>query len=179
FIVSDQTVEIKHLYVEKRMIPLNMYLDGASPEDAEDVIDEYGKAIKQMAAVNIFPGDMLLKNFGVTRLKRVVFYDYDEIGFLTEYNFRRIPEARDDYDELSSEPFYHVGPNDIFPEEFPKFLIGNPALREIFFRLHGDLYDVKFWRDMQEKLRNKKIVDVFPYRDKKRLRSNKEAASGP
>ena len=179
YIVTEDTVEIKHLYVEKRMIPLNIYLETASKEDAEDVIDEYGKAIKQMAAVNIFPGDMLLKNFGVTRLKRVVFYDYDEIGFLTDYNFRRIPDARDDFDEFAATPFYHVGPNDIFPEEFPKFLIGNPELREIFFRLHGDLYDVKFWRDMQKKLKQKEIVDVYPYRDKKRFRTQPELEGSP
>ncbi|MBX2814610.1 MAG: bifunctional isocitrate dehydrogenase kinase/phosphatase [Saprospiraceae bacterium] len=158
-----------HLYVEKRMIPLNIYLEGANLTEAEEVIDEYGKAIKQMAAVNIFPGDMLLKNFGVTRLKRVVFYDYDEIGFLTDYNFRRIPEPRDEFEEMSSEPYYHVGPMDIFPEEFPRFLIGDPQIRAIFHRLHGDLYDVAFWRGMQKKLINGEIIDVFPYRDSRRL----------
>jgi len=167
-IVTDNQVEIKHLYVEKRMIPLNLYLEEASPEEAEEVIDEYGKAIKQLAAVNIFPGDMLLKNFGVTRLKRVVFYDYDEIGFLTDYNFRVIPEPRDEYEEMSATPYFHVGPNDIFPEEFPRFLIGRQDIREIFYRLHGDLYDVKFWKTMQAQLKEGGILDVFPYH--KRLR---------
>jgi isocitrate dehydrogenase kinase/phosphatase len=121
-----------------------------------------------MAAVNIFPGDMLLKNFGVTRLKRVVFYDYDEIGFLTDYNFRVIPEPRDDYDELSSEPWYSVGSNDVFPEEFTRFLIGRKDVREIFFRLHGNLFEARFWRGVQEQLRRGEIMDIFPYR--KRLR---------
>jgi len=166
---DDGKLGIKHLYVEKKMIPLNIYLETATIEEAEDVIDEYGKAIKQMAAVNIFPGDMLLKNFGVTRLKRVVFYDYDEICFLTECNFRRIPEPRDEFEEMSAEPYYHVGPMDIFPEEFPRFLIGNPEIRSIFHRLHGDLFDVAFWRDMQKRLEQGEIVDVFPYRDVKRL----------
>ena len=167
--INGDEVEIEHLYVEKKMTPLNMYLQTASPEDAEDAIDEYGQAIKELAAVNIFPGDMLLKNFGVTRLKRVVFYDYDEIGFLTDYIFRVIPEPRDEIEEMSATPFYHVGPQDIFPEEFPRFLIGNPALREIFFRLHGDLYHVQFWRKMQEKLRRNQIVEVYPYRTLQRF----------
>ncbi len=167
-ITTGNKVEIKHLYVEKRMNPLNLFLEKANPQEAEEVINEYGKAIKQLAAVNIFPGDMLLKNFGVTRLKRVVFYDYDEIGFLTDYNFRVIPEPRDEYEEMSATPYFHVGPNDIFPEEFPRFLIGRKDIREIFYRLHGNLYEVKFWKKMQAKLKEGAILDVFPYR--RRLR---------
>ncbi len=169
--LSDELIEIKHLYIEKKMIPLNLYLEAATPGQAEEVIDEYGNAIKQLAAVNIFPGDMLLKNFGVTRLKRVVFYDYDEIGFLTDYNFRRIPEPRDYYDELSSEPWYSVGPNDVFPEEFPRFLIGRQDIREIFYKLHGDLYDVTFWRNVQQRLKDGEIFDVYPYRRRLRFKN--------
>ncbi len=169
--ITDDKIEIKLLYVEKRMVPLNIYLEQANDKEAREVIDEYGNAIKELAAVNIFPGDMLLKNFGVTRLKRVVFYDYDEIGFLTDYIFRRIPEPRDDFDELSSDPYFHVGPNDIFPEEFPKFLIGNAAIRLIFYELHGDLYDTKFWRNTQKKLKEGEILDTFPYKDKLRFKN--------
>lgn len=168
--IRDGKLEIKHLYIEKKMIPLNLYLETATLEEAEEVINEYGKAIKQLAAVNIFPGDMLLKNFGVTRLRRVVFYDYDEIGFLTDYNFRSIPEADDPYDELSAEPWYSVGPNDVFPEEFPRFLIGRADIREMFFKLHGDLFDPRFWIQMQEQLREGKIMDVFPYRRRLRFK---------
>jgi isocitrate dehydrogenase kinase/phosphatase len=167
--VREDEVEIKHLYIEKKMIPLNLFLENANAEDAEDAINEYGKAIKQLAAVNIFPGDMLLKNFGVTRLKRVVFYDYDEIGFLTDYNFRRIPEARTYEEELSSEPWYSVGENDVFPEEFPRFLIGRRDIRAIFYKLHGDLYDVVFWRNIQSRLNKGEISNVFPYRQRLRF----------
>lgn len=163
--VTEQEVIISHLYVEKRMIPLNIYLQDQPIAACRAAIDEYGKAIKQMAAVNIFPGDMLLKNFGVTRLKRVVFYDYDEIGFLTDYTFRRIPEPRDEYEELSSEPYFHVGPNDIFPEEFSRFLIGDPEIRALFQELHGDLYDVQFWRDTQKRLERGELLDVYPYNE--------------
>lgn len=170
-LLTDDKVEIKHMYIEKKMEPLNLYLDRATPEEAEEVINEYGKAIKQLAAVNIFPGDMLLKNFGVTRLKRVVFYDYDEIGFLTDYNFRRIPEPRDHYEEMSSEPWYSVGENDVFPEEFPKFLIGRSEIRDIFYKLHGDLYDVKFWRSVQNRLKKGEVFDVFPYKHRLRFKN--------
>jgi isocitrate dehydrogenase kinase/phosphatase len=161
--VEGDKLEIKHLYIEKRMTPLNLYLETATPEQAAVAIRDYGRAIKDMAAVNIFPGDMLLKNFGVTRLNRVVFYDYDEIGFITDYHFRRIPVARHEEDEWAAEPWYSVGPNDVFPEEFTKFLIGRPDIREMFLRYHADLYDVTFWHHVQDRLRRGEIVTVFPY----------------
>ncbi len=169
--VDEEKVEIKHLYIEKKMIPLNMFLENCTPEEAEEVVDEYGSAIKQLAAVNIFPGDMLLKNFGVTRLHRVVFYDYDEICFLTDCNFRVIPEARTYEEEMSDTPWYSVAENDIFPEEFRRFLIGNRMVRNLFFKLHGDIFDVKFWKDMQEKQFRGEIVDVFPYRRQQRFQN--------
>lgn len=161
--IRGDLVEIKHMYIEKKMEPLNLYLEKATIEEAEHAIDEYGLAIKQMAAVNIFPGDMLLKNFGVTRLRRVVFYDYDEIGFLTDYNFRYIPEARDHYEEMSSTPWYSVGPDDVFPEEFPRFLIGRRDIREFFYKKHGDLFDVKYWVGVQKRLKAGELVDIYPY----------------
>jgi isocitrate dehydrogenase kinase/phosphatase len=169
--IESGKLEIRHLYIEKKMIPLNLYLESATVEEAEEVINEYGNAIKQMAAVNIFPGDMLLKNFGVTRLRRVVFYDYDEIGYLTDYNFRHIPEPRNYEDELSGEPWYSVGPNDVFPEEFPRFLIGRPDIRAMFLRKHGDLFEPKFWIDMQQQLRRGEMLDVFPYRRRLRFKN--------
>jgi isocitrate dehydrogenase kinase/phosphatase len=118
---------ISHLYVERRMTPLNLYLQDASDDDVDAAMDEYGNAIKELAAANIFPGDMLLKNFGVTRHGRVVFYDYDEIVPLMDCNFRKIPEPRNEMEEMASQPWYSVGPNDIFPEEFRLFFSGQPA----------------------------------------------------
>lgn len=168
-VLTDNTIRITHLYVEKRMVPLNLYLEKATLAEAEEVINEYGKAIKQMAAVNIFPGDMLLKNFGVTRLRRVVFYDYDEIGFLTDYNFRVIPPARDLEQEMSGEPWYSVGPMDVFPEEFPQFLIGRKEIRDILQRQHGNLFTAKYWIDVQERLKRGELVDVYPYRQRLRF----------
>ena len=160
---------IKHVYVERRMTPLNLYLHNASDPQVVAVMDEYGNAIKQLATANIFPGDMLLKNFGVTRHGRVVFYDYDEIVPLTDCNFRKIPEPRNEEEEMASQPWYTVGPNDIFPEEFRLFFSGNQRARKVFDGLHSDIYEVEFWQRLQEKIRGGHIEDFFPYRRKLRF----------
>ncbi|MEM7372008.1 MAG: bifunctional isocitrate dehydrogenase kinase/phosphatase [Bacteroidota bacterium] len=162
--IQEDTVVIDHLYTERRMTPLNLYLEDANEEEAEEAVAEYGNTIKQLAAANIFPGDMLLKNFGVTRHQRVVFYDYDEIGFLTDYIFRRMPETEGNDMMMEGTPWFAVGPNDVFPQEFKHFLIGREDIREIFYALHDDLFDPKFWIEMQQKQINGEIVDVFPYR---------------
>lgn len=167
--LANDEIIIRHVYTERRMVPLNLYLRDATVQQVHDVMDEYGNAIKQLAAANIFPGDMLLKNFGVTRHGRVVFYDYDEISHLTECNFRDIPEPRTDEEALSPQPWYTVGPNDIFPEEFRLFFSGNPEARAAFDELHADLYQASFWRNLQERIRAGQVVDVFPYRRVKRF----------
>ncbi|MCY1418999.1 Isocitrate dehydrogenase kinase/phosphatase [compost metagenome] len=157
-------VRIRHCWTERRMIPLNMYLETASEAQTREALYDYGMAIKQLAAANIFPGDMLLKNFGVTRHGRVVFYDYDEISYLTEVNFRRIPLPRYPEDEMSLEPWYSVAPNDVFPEEFPTFLFADKAQHRLFAELHGDLYQAAYWQGLQAAIRAGKVIDVFPYR---------------
>ncbi|VVN74694.1 Isocitrate dehydrogenase kinase/phosphatase [Pseudomonas fluorescens] len=148
------------------MTPLNLYLEHANPAQVREALEDYGLAIKQLAAANIFPGDMLLKNFGVTRHGRVVFYDYDEICFLTEANFRHIPLPRTPEDEMASEPWYSIGPLDVFPEEFPPFLFADAGQRKLFDQLHGELYNADYWKSLQEAIRAGKVIDVFPYRRK-------------
>jgi isocitrate dehydrogenase kinase/phosphatase len=170
---TDSEIIIKHLYTERRMTPLNLYLGTATPEQTEEVMDEYGNAIKQIASANIFPGDMLLKNFGVTRHGRVVFYDYDEICFLDECHFRVIPEPQNEEQAMSLQPWYNVGVNDIFPEEFRLFFTGNPTARRMFEKHHSDLYQASFWQNLQKNIAAGKVEDMFPYRRKKRfVRSN-------
>jgi len=166
---------IKHVYVERRMTPLNLYLHDANDEQVRAVMDEYGNAIKQLAAANIFPGDMLLKNFGVTRHGRVVFYDYDEIQPLTECNFRKIPPPRNEEEEMSNTPWYTVGPNDIFPEEFRLFFSGNQRARKVFDEIHSDIYEVAFWHNLQEQIRSGYVESFFPYRRKLRFDRGVEA----
>lgn len=162
--LDDKWIMVHHLYVERRMTPLNLYLRDANEAEILDVMDEYGNAIKQMAAANIFPGDMLLKNFGVTRHGRVVFYDYDEVCALTDCRFRRIPEARDESEELAAGPWYDVAENDVFPEEFRLFFSGNPQARAAFEAQHADLYDYRYWQRLQDAIRAGHVFDTFPYR---------------
>ena len=160
---------IRHLYMERRMTPLNLYLEQADEQQTHDAIEEYGNAIKQLAAANIFPGDMLFKNFGVTRHGRVVFYDYDEICYMTEVNFRDIPPPRYPEDELASEPWYSIAPNDVFPEEFRHFLCSDPRIRQVFEALHGDLFEAEYWRGLQQRIRQGHVEDVFAYRKRRRF----------
>ncbi len=166
--LEGDVVLIRHCWTERRMTPLNIYLESASEAQVHEALYDYGLAIKQLAAANIFPGDMLLKNFGVTRHGRVVFYDYDEICFLTEVNFRVIPPPRYPEDEMSAEPWYSVAPNDVFPEEFPRFLFADLKQRRLFNKLHGDLYDAEYWKSLQAAIRSGKVIDVFPYRRQER-----------
>ncbi|OAN14129.1 bifunctional isocitrate dehydrogenase kinase/phosphatase [Photobacterium jeanii] len=168
--VDNETVMIKHLYMERRMIPFNIYVEQANDDDLRHAVDEYGKAIKQLAAANIFPGDMLFKNFGVTRHGRVVFYDYDEISYMTEMNFREIPPPRYPEDEMAAEPWYSVGVNDVFPEEFRTFLLINPKIRALFNELHSDLFEASYWRQLQSNISNQQYEDVYPYPQKQRFR---------
>lgn len=167
--VGEEEILIRHLYVERRMIPLNIYFETASEKELHAAIEDYGNAIKQLAAANIFPGDMLFKNFGVTRHNRVVFYDYDEICPLTDCNFRRIPPPRTPEDEMASEPWYSVGPNDVFPEEFRTFLLANPVIRKIFEEHHRDIFDADYWIGLQNALNQGMVVDVIPYNARKRF----------
>ncbi len=166
---DDDLIVIKHLYIERRMTPLNLYLDQADEEQIEHAVIEYGNAIRELALANIFPGDMLWKNFGVTRYNRVVFYDYDEIEYMTDCNFRAIPEAPYPEMELAAEPWYSVAPNDVFPEEFGTFLLGSTKVRAIFLKHHRDLLAPEFWQRTQENIRQGRLEDFYPYPEELRF----------
>jgi len=163
---GDQVI-VRHLYIERRMTPLNIWLTEAEATDDKEKLEhgvrEYGNAIKDLVAANIFPGDMLYKNFGVTRQGRVVFYDYDEIEYITDCNFRTIPAPRNEEDEMASEPWYHVAKNDVFPEQFGVFLLGNPRVRECFMKYHADLLTADYWLQRKNRIQEGQVEDVFPY----------------
>jgi isocitrate dehydrogenase kinase/phosphatase len=167
---GQQEVILSHVYIERRMIPLNIYLQEATHAQIEHAVVEYGNAIKDLVSANIFPGDMLWKNFGVTRNGKVVFYDYDEIEYLTDCHFRRVPEARTEEEEMSGEVWYAVGPKDVFPETFGPFLLGNASVREVFMQHHADLLDPAFWQAHKERIAAGHVHDVFPYDVHKRFK---------
>jgi isocitrate dehydrogenase kinase/phosphatase len=175
--VGAEIVHFKHLYTERRMVPLNLYLLEAEDRAACAAAVDYGQAVKDLAATNIFPGDMLLKNFGVTRQRRVIFYDYDELCLVTDCTFREMPQARDGDEEFASEPWFYVGPHDIFPEEFLTFLGLSGAPRAAFLQAHGDLLTPQYWRTMQARHRAGEVMDIIPYGRHRRLRPREDRAS--
>jgi len=167
--IGESTVVISHAYVQRRVIPLDIYVRDAHETAACAAVCDYGQAIKDMASSNIFPGDMLLKNFGVTRHGRVVFYDYDELCLLEECNFRRLPPTARYEDDMAAEPWFHVNPQDIFPEEFPHFLGLSGNLRDEFERRHGALYTADYWREQQKAIGAGARSHIFPYQPEQQL----------
>ena len=160
---EKDTLTIAHCYIERRVTPLNLYLKDLEDPERQRIIDEYGTAIRQLAVTNIFPGDLFFKNFGVTRNEKILFYDYDEIQYLTDCNFREIPEPMYPEQELQSEPWYNVAANDIFPEEFHRFLFANKTDVERFRKNHAELLTAKYWQDQQQKITNGVIEDILHY----------------
>jgi isocitrate dehydrogenase kinase/phosphatase len=167
--VNDDHVIIHHVYTERKVTPLNVFLREVSEDAARHAVIDYGRTVKELAAANVFPGDFLLKNFGVTRHGRVVFYDYDELCLVTDCNFRTIPPARTLEDELDPEPWFAVGEDDVFPEEFERFLGLPLPLRAVFNEHHGDLFTAEFWQGLKERHLAGEILDFYPYLPSKRL----------
>jgi isocitrate dehydrogenase kinase/phosphatase len=167
--IKGDRVVINHCYSERRVTPLNVYLQQASSWAAREAVIDYGRAIKDLALTNLFPGDLLPKNFGVTRNRRVVFYDYDEVCLLTECNFLKMPACADYVDEIAGEPWFGVGPFDVFPEEFIHYL-GLPSdLKREFIERHGDLLQPEFWNRLKERISAGELLHVAPYAENKRL----------
>ncbi len=161
--IEGDDVIVGHLYIERRMSPLNLYLRSAPREQAELAVLDYGQSIRDLASTNIFAGDLLPKNFGVTRHGRVVFYDYDELCRVTDCRFRDLPEAGSDEDELRAESWFYVADNDVFPETFIRFLGFDEPLRRLFLERHGELLEAAWWRTLQQRLTAGEMVEVLPY----------------
>jgi len=161
--VEGEELLFDHMYIERRMTPLNVYLRTAAVEDAERAILDYGQCIRDLAVTNIFAGDLLLKNFGVTRHGRVIFYDYDELCAVTDCRFREVPEASNDEDEMRAETWFYVAENDVFPETFMQFLGFDPHLKDVFLQTHAEVFTADWWRTIQARLREGELMEVLPY----------------
>jgi isocitrate dehydrogenase kinase/phosphatase len=162
--IEGDNLVIEHLYIERRLAPLNLYLRDAPAGDARMAVIDYGQAIRDLALTNIFPGDLLLKNFGVTRNGRVIFYDYDELCLVTDCNFRDLPKASTLEEEMEAEAWFYVGDDDVFPEQFISFLGLDPDHMEILLEAHGDLLTADFWRQMKKRHKADEVLEVLPYR---------------
>jgi len=169
--LAGDEVILHHVYVERLMTPLNLYLLSCNDTDRRFVLEDFGEAIKQLASANIFPGDMLPKNFGVTRHGRVVFYDYDEICYLTDVNFRALPESDPENVMGSSDAFLSVGEQDVFPEQFKWFLFPEGVNQREFWSRHPEIADSQFWQSVQSRVRTQEVLDIYPYRWSKRLKA--------
>ena len=163
-VISGKALILKHVYVERKMTPLNLYINQCDNKTLESVMHDYGKAIKELAGANIFPGDMLMKNFGVTRWGRVVFYDFDEICPLTDCNFRDVPQTQNALEELSSNSYFDIAENDIFPSQFKVFFSANDIAFNYFNNEHSNLFLATFWQDCQQQVHNGYLPDVYPYK---------------
>lgn len=167
--IDNDMLIIRHLYIERRLEPLNLYLANPNYSHTDAVMMDYAQAIKDMAVANIFAGDLLLKNFGVTRHGRVIFYDYDEIEFMTDMNFRHLPEPTTPEQEMASEPWYSIGDYDVFPEEFARFMTGNPVFRKQLTQQYSELFNADYWKSVQQDILDHRYHDVFPYSSKIRF----------
>ena len=163
-VISGKALILKHVYVERKMTPLNLYITQCDNKTLERVMHDYGKAIKELAGANIFPGDMLMKNFGVTRWGRVVFYDFDEICPLTDCNFREVPQTQNALEELSSNSYFDIAENDIFPSQFKVFFSANEIAFNYFNNEHSNLFLATFWQGCQQQVHNGYLPDVYPYK---------------
>jgi len=169
--IAENSIIVSHAYVERRVTPLDLFLKQAGEAEAVSAIIDWGYAIKDLAASNIFPGDILLKNFGVTRLGRVVFYDYDELCSLDSCNFRTLPPPAFEEDELSAEPWFYVDENDVFPEELREFTGLSGSLQKVFLKHHADLFELDFWQRTQDKIRAGEMPHIYPYSHNSRIKT--------
>jgi isocitrate dehydrogenase kinase/phosphatase len=167
--VEGEEVLIRHCYIERRLRPLDLYVRESDRAAAERALLDYGQAIKDLARSNLFPGDLLLKNFGVTRHGRVLFYDYDELCLVEECRFRAVPPMRDEDETRPLDEWLYAGADDVFPELFPQFLGVAPALRERLRAVHGEIFDPAWWREVQTRLAAGEHFDVPPYPASARL----------
>ena len=161
--IAEDSIIVHHAYVERRVTPLDIFLKEAAEDKAASAVLDWGNAIKDLAVSNIFPGDILLKNFGVTRHGRVVFYDYDELCSLTSCNFRKLPPPSVHDDEMAAEPWFYVDENDVFPEELQYFMELSGSLKKVFLEHHADLFGVDFWQQTQDRIRVGELPHIFPY----------------
>lgn len=167
--VDGDALIVRHCYIERRLRPLDLFVREAPADAARRALIDYGQAIKDLARSNIFPGDLLLKNFGVSRIGRVIFYDYDELGRVDEFRFRQMPEAAEGDETRAVEDWLSVRANDVFPVQFQRFLGVPDALRHTLIAAHPEIFDAAWWQALHDRFVAGDYADVPPYPASARL----------
>ena len=161
--LRGEDVFFHHLIVQRKMIPLPVFLEQASPEECAEAVISLGYCIKNNMAGNIFNRDLDGRNYGVGSHIRVYLFDYDALETFTEVKIR---SNQDRYDGEEDIPSWYFEDGVIFlPEEIEWGLrISDPELRKLFRDVHGDLTSVPYWERIQEELREGKVprIQVYP-----------------
>jgi len=162
-VAEGDAVLVRHCYVERRLRPLDLHARERPEADALRAVIDYGQAVTDLARSGIFPGDLLLKNFGVSRHGRALFYDFDELCLLEEVRFRDLPQVREEDETRPLEDWLYARRDDVFPALFPNFLGLSPGLRGTLLEAHPGIFEAGWWRDVQARLRGGGYLDVPPY----------------
>ncbi|MEJ2379995.1 MAG: bifunctional isocitrate dehydrogenase kinase/phosphatase [Gammaproteobacteria bacterium] len=160
--LRGKDVVFKYLIGQRRMIPLPVFLETASPEDAETAVINLGHCIKNNAAANIFNKDLDSRNYGVSRFLRVFLYDYDALERCTEVKVRTNNDRIDGEEDI---PEWYFEDGVVFlPEEMEVGLqLPTRALRRVFREVHGDLMTTAYWEKIQADLLAGEIPSIRTY----------------
>lgn len=178
--MDENKVVLNHVYVQRKVIPLNIYLKEHEndPEEVKRVLEDWGFCIKGLAVAGIWVGDFKSKNFGVTSTGRIVSFDYDELRELDHLEFEKqprwhsLPSADDEESYASPGTAWHdkhAYGRIYLPDEFGNLEISS-FLETVFKKLHPDLFNADYWQKIQTELREGKVPDVFPYALSERLK---------
>jgi isocitrate dehydrogenase kinase/phosphatase len=160
--VEGDSVFIRSLIVQLKIIPLPMYLETASDSEIRTAIVNLGHCIRNNAATNIFNKDLDSRNYGVGRYGKVLLFDYDAVEKLTDVKIRT-NQDREPGEETIPDWFFEDGA--IFlPEELEVGMqFKNDTARRYFRRENADLMSVQYWQEVQQKLKRDEVLQLRVY----------------
>lgn len=155
-------VFFKHLIIQRKLIPVPLYLQNCSPREAEMVVIRLGQCIRNNAAANVFNKDLDGRNYGVSSLRFVYLFDYDAVEPLTDIKIRTNVDREDGEEDL---PEWVFEEGDIFlPEELEVHLrLPDRNLKRLFREAHGELLTTDYWQKMQQRLEEGLVPRVRTY----------------
>jgi isocitrate dehydrogenase kinase/phosphatase len=171
--ISDEYIVLRHVYVQRKVVPLPIFFHSEmNPEGIRHVLLDFGYFLKDIAASGVFPSDLFnIWNYGVTPWGRVVLFDYDDVVPIERVTFREKPLPRAEFEETEAEEDWIVASEeDFFVDEIDRFSGIPEPLKGVFKSVHGDLYTLRFWQELAERLSRGELFDVVPYERGKRFR---------